>query len=143
MRRREFLQAIGLTTAASVPLLPLLSGCGTTGLTSYVLTTRNNRVVLNLSDYFELAGIGGAVEIDVEGHSDPIVVLRKSETEFLALSPVCTHLGCTVRKEPSVFRCPCHGSTYALDGTVVRGPAERSLTTYKTEHTQESLTIYL
>jgi nitrite reductase/ring-hydroxylating ferredoxin subunit len=42
-----------------------------------------------------------------------------------ALTAVCTHQGCTVdvrgtQAVPS-FRCPCHGSTYAFDGTLIQG----------------------
>ncbi|MBD2335369.1 Rieske 2Fe-2S domain-containing protein [Desertifilum sp. FACHB-868] len=37
----------------------------------------------------------------------------------------CTHLGCTFpwNSTDQQFQCPCHGSLYAPDGTVVRGPA--------------------
>ena len=37
----------------------------------------------------------------------------------------CTHLGCTFpwNEQAQQFQCPCHGSRYAPDGTVVRGPA--------------------
>ncbi len=37
----------------------------------------------------------------------------------------CTHLGCTFPWNPNdqQFQCPCHGSRYAPDGTVIRGPA--------------------
>ncbi len=37
----------------------------------------------------------------------------------------CSHLGCSIalnEKEKS-FDCPCHGSRFHLDGTVLRGPA--------------------
>ena len=38
---------------------------------------------------------------------------------------VCTHLGCVVpwSAANNKFMCPCHGSQYAPDGHVVRGPA--------------------
>jgi len=38
---------------------------------------------------------------------------------------VCTHLGCVVPWYPegNKFQCPCHGSQYAPDGHVIRGPA--------------------
>ncbi|WP_421654342.1 Rieske 2Fe-2S domain-containing protein [Leptothermofonsia sp. ETS-13] len=37
----------------------------------------------------------------------------------------CTHLGCTFpwNAVDQQFQCPCHGSLYASDGTVIRGPA--------------------
>lgn len=45
-----------------------------------------------------------------------------------ALKAECPHLGCLVAPEPGVgFACPCHGSRYAADGSVTRGPAPRSL----------------
>ncbi len=44
-----------------------------------------------------------------------------------AISSVCTHLGCTVARSADGFACPCHGSRFAKNGEVVRGPAPRSL----------------
>ena len=49
----------------------------------------------------------------------------KTDLEYYALNAVCTHLGCVVpwNKAANKFICPCHGSQYAPDGMVVRGPA--------------------
>ena len=44
-----------------------------------------------------------------------------------AISLECTHLGCTVTHTEAGFQCPCHGSKYAADGRVIRGPAPRAL----------------
>jgi len=44
-----------------------------------------------------------------------------------AISCVCTHLGCTVARSADGFACPCHGSRFARNGEVVRGPAPRAL----------------
>lgn len=46
---------------------------------------------------------------------------------FYAISAICTHLGCTVRRGGPGFMCPCHGSQYDRNGHVVHGPAPRSL----------------
>ncbi len=48
---------------------------------------------------------------------------------FFALSATCTHLGCMTRYERENNRifCPCHGSQFAVDGTVTGGPAPRPL----------------
>ncbi len=43
---------------------------------------------------------------------------------FHCVSAVCTHLGCNVEhQEGKGFACPCHGSAFAEDGRVVKGPA--------------------
>lgn len=44
-----------------------------------------------------------------------------------AISLVCTHLGCIVKKGENGFACPCHGSTFGDEGSVERGPAPRAL----------------
>jgi cytochrome b6-f complex iron-sulfur subunit len=56
----------------------------------------------------------------------------RSEAGFYAMSSVCTHLGCMVKhqKQPGAkeaFFCPCHGSRFDIDGSVVGGPAPRPL----------------
>ena len=48
-----------------------------------------------------------------------------------AISIVCTHLGCIVKPTAQGFECPCHGSAFASDGSVVRGPAPRALSWLK------------
>ena len=51
---------------------------------------------------------------------------------FLAMSRTCTHLGCSVPwdEEKNQFVCPCHGSTFSLNGEVLTAPAPRPLDTY-------------
>lgn len=59
-----------------------------------------------------------------EGHS--VAVFRDEEGVY-AISTICTHLGCVVRPTPEGFECPCHGSRFAADGSVVKGPAPKPL----------------
>ena len=42
-----------------------------------------------------------------------------------ALSTVCTHLGCLTGYFPAegLFKCPCHGSNFSLEGDPLAGPA--------------------
>ena len=57
---------------------------------------------------------------------------RVSETEFVAFSVHCAHLGCPVRwlADAKLFMCPCHGGVYYADGTVAAGPPPHSLAQY-------------
>ena len=60
-------------------------------------------------------------------------VVKHSPTEFTVYSPICTHLGCHYGWDAQArqFRCPCHGSAFAIDGKVLAGPAPRALDTLR------------
>jgi cytochrome b6-f complex iron-sulfur subunit len=45
-------------------------------------------------------------------------------------SLICTHLGCVVGVNGDKLHCPCHGSDYAPNGTVIHGPAKLPLPPY-------------
>jgi menaquinol-cytochrome c reductase iron-sulfur subunit len=55
---------------------------------------------------------------------------RESESQLIAFSAHCSHLGCPVRWEDKaqLFMCPCHGGVYYKDGTVAAGPPPKPLT---------------
>jgi glycine/D-amino acid oxidase-like deaminating enzyme/nitrite reductase/ring-hydroxylating ferredoxin subunit len=52
-------------------------------------------------------------------------VYRDPEGNLHAVSLRCTHLGCLLRFNAAEhsWDCPCHGSRFAPDGTVLEGPA--------------------
>jgi glycine/D-amino acid oxidase-like deaminating enzyme/nitrite reductase/ring-hydroxylating ferredoxin subunit len=54
-----------------------------------------------------------------------IGVRRDAAGALHAVSAVCTHLACVVSWNPAEesWDCPCHGSRFAADGTVIQGPA--------------------
>ncbi len=58
---------------------------------------------------------------------DERVFVVRAGDAYRALSAVCTHLGCTVQHAGEGFRCPCHGSSFAADGSNTGGPAPRPL----------------
>ncbi|MFW6124960.1 MAG: ubiquinol-cytochrome c reductase iron-sulfur subunit [Pirellulales bacterium] len=55
-----------------------------------------------------------------------VVVYRDPEGVY-AISLVCTHLACIVKVGGEGFECPCHGSRFAADGAVTKGPAPQAL----------------
>jgi nucleotide-binding universal stress UspA family protein/nitrite reductase/ring-hydroxylating ferredoxin subunit len=58
-----------------------------------------------------------------------VAVYRDPKGEVTTLSAKCTHMGCTVKWNPteSTWDCPCHGSRFAPTGDVVNGPAAKPL----------------
>ena len=61
------------------------------------------------------------------------VWMVKQEGRLVALSNICTHLGCVPNWLPAElkFKCPCHGSGYYMSGVNFEGPAPRPLERYK------------
>jgi 3-phenylpropionate/trans-cinnamate dioxygenase ferredoxin reductase component len=72
-----------------------------------------------------VAGHGGLVSVD----GRQLAVYRDEDGRTYELSPRCTHMGCTVdwNDAAKTWDCPCHGSRFAFDGSVVRGPAAEPL----------------
>ena len=63
-----------------------------------------------------------------------VYVTKDVAGQLRVLTSICPHLGCTVpwNKEKSRFVCPCHGATFAADGTRVSGPSLRGMDTLET-----------
>lgn len=62
-------------------------------------------------------------------------VLTDDGQNFVAMSNICTHLGCRVRwigDQERFFR-PCHNAVFAKDGTVVDSPPPRPLDRFETK----------
>ena len=135
MDRRAFVErSIGAVLGAS-----LLGACAS--LVTRTVTPVDGALRLALAHYPELTADGGSLKVLPKGASDPIYVLALGSRRFAALSPICTHLGCTVEIEQARLVCPCHGSTYDREGKVVRGPAEEALASYRTALTSDDVLV--
>jgi menaquinol-cytochrome c reductase iron-sulfur subunit len=69
-----------------------------------------------------------------------VYVTKEQSGQYLIMSPVCTHLGCTVpfasekerqTKANLAFRCPCHGGEFDELGRNIGGPPPRPLNIYR------------
>ncbi len=146
--RREFLvqaaSMLGLVVSAGT-VITLVNACETTvtkpantGSTSTGGTTPPSGGtgtmaadnVIAIAQVPSLQSVGGAIIRTVSNNQ--LVIMRTSASEFLVLSAICTHSGCTVEL-PSNGRinCLCHGSSFsASDGRVLVGPAASPLRRY-------------
>lgn len=69
--------------------------------------------------------VGKAVPFNYPTERDPCILIRLSETEYVAYSRRCTHLSCPVQYQSDTnrFYCPCHNGAFAVsDGSVLFGP---------------------
>lgn len=121
--RRAFLAS----TAAAATLAALEAcGDGTFGgpLTT---TTLGSSLSIKLSDFPSLATSNVLVPVTLPQQNAFVGVMRTGPSSFVAFSRICTHEGCITQVQNNEFDCPCHGSRFRNDGTVIVGPAERPL----------------
>lgn len=125
MSRRSFLSAawkvgIGLLAAAgAITSWDLLKPQLAAGVHAIVRTVKPEAVPAS-----------GVLEVpEARGY------LVKTGDEVIALSEVCTHLGCRVPyiDENNQFECPCHGSKFTREGFYIEGPSPRGMDHYETE----------
>lgn len=119
LRRREF-----LTLGACAGLGGLAAAIGGAGVAGYMWPN----VSYGTPSKFRIAKTALPDPSQEEPLTEYKVLLRRNAAgELAAISLVCTHLGCTVNRVTTGFLCPCHGSQYDEDGTVVGGPAPKML----------------
>lgn len=60
---------------------------------------------------------------------EKIAAWRDEAGQLHAVSAKCTHKGCTVtwNNADRTWDCPCHGSVFSVDGSVIHGPARKAL----------------
>ena len=138
-QRRSFL--IGLTVAMGGFISMVLGGSGLFYFLSPAWRGKNE-------DWVSVGPIGSLKEGDpvkvdyvqrkkdgwqvLESPSSVWVVQQKGE--WVALSLICTHNGCTVNyRGAGGFLCPCHGGVFSKDGNVVSGPPPKPLVRYQTK----------
>ncbi|HEX7066549.1 MAG TPA: ubiquinol-cytochrome c reductase iron-sulfur subunit [Bacillales bacterium] len=74
-------------------------------------------------------------------------VFKTDDGEIIALSPVCTHLGCLVHWSPEPpypnrFQCPCHGSRFTKTGVNIAGlPATAPLHVYEVKKEGDNILL--
>lgn len=85
--------------------------------------------------------IGGAHFFSFQGR--PAVLLQPTPGSFVALTAVCTHLGCIVKwvDDKGEFLCPCHGGRFSAEGKVLGGPPPLPLEAYTVALEEQDLVV--
>jgi Rieske Fe-S protein len=80
-------------------------------------------------DVRSLADIGRDQGKTVRVKGERLAVYRDPAGGLHAVSAVCTHVGCLVKFNHAerTWDCPCHGPRFAVDGSVLTGPATKAL----------------
>jgi len=127
----DFTRRAMIRTAALVPLAARV-GCARRIATNRELTVPaavDGDVTIALAQAPELSTAGGAIVARPQG-SPGAYLVAYTGTGYLALRAECPHEGCHVAWVPEdrQVECPCHGSRFAGDGTVLNPPAVVDLT---------------
>jgi cytochrome b6-f complex iron-sulfur subunit len=117
MPRRDFLGLAAMWSAGAAMFFALLGALRLPR--AAVVPAPSRKFKVNLPD-----SLAPETPYFAPGHP---VALFKGTDGVYAVSTVCTHLGCIVKQKGSGFGCPCHGSEFRGDGSVVKGPAPRAL----------------
>jgi cytochrome b6-f complex iron-sulfur subunit len=74
--------------------------------------------------------------------NQPVLVVR-TDKEFVAVSAVCTHLGCLVEFDTTKrnILCPCHGARFDLAGAVIAGPPPSPLPRYEVSEVENRVYV--
>jgi len=147
LSRRKF-----LASAAGAAGLVVLSGCGdgvVSGVAPKVIDGGGGPgggggggpISIKVGDFPGLAFNG---VIAVVGGNGSVAAVRTGANTFNAFSMFCTHQGClTDVQNNAKFVCPCHGSEFSNNGSVLQGPATNKLNQFTTTYdsTTDQLTI--
>lgn len=93
---------------------------------------------LSLAEPSSIVRVGRPADFTAAGlyqssKGDGIWVVRLPENKLVAVHTFCTHDGCATSwvAEDRQYGCPCCGSRYEIDGTVLSGPATTALERFK------------
>lgn len=134
MDRKEFLSLLGLSVGGAV-VASCLGGC-----------TKDSVAPSNVDFTLDLSSPANAKLLNNGGYlvTNGVIVAKTINGDYVAVSASCTHEGTTVQYQSSNnrFHCPNHGANFDTNGSVINGPATRSLHEYNTSLSGNTLRVY-
>lgn len=149
--RREMIQASAILLGGVCSCRTASDGggqrstcCWSPDLEAESLTIHEDHLTIDLTKAASLGEVGNAAWITDEGKGLKLIVVRAGKDEYRVLSRLCTHGGQTVSYNPKRRLLQCNNfnhSNFALDGSVVKGPAETPLKAYPVTQMDDTLVI--
>jgi cytochrome b6-f complex iron-sulfur subunit len=158
MKRREFVNWVGVgAIATSLPVA--IVACSPKSDTAsdpaepadeYGNSTAPADSESAASSASGFTAIGTTADLDQQGYlanstalSEPVIVIKdpNNSAALIALAAKCTHQGCEVAWQEDLFACPCHGSKFNPDGSVVNGPATEPLAPFTAKIEGDSVLV--
>jgi Rieske Fe-S protein len=127
MNRRNFIQTSGLGTCALLGGIGILSG-GCSTLPMVRVKPEANELKVLISQFAE----GNNLLVRTADLEFDILLNRESPLVYRAILMQCSHQNQPLTFSSGQIYCPSHGSTFSLEGKVVKAPATNDLKTYTT-----------
>jgi Rieske Fe-S protein len=141
MDRKEFIKgSCGICLALSSGFLmsALMSSCKT-ALGVIKTSSSNNLVNIPLTEF----ATANFKMVRVSNYDYDLAVQKLEDGNFRVLVMECTHAGQPLTKTGNTYYCTMHGTQYANDGKVIKGPAERDMKRLHATTDNNSLIIHL
>ena len=120
---------VGVIAASALTIEPLVK----------YLTSKEDRLRSPLVEY----DLPLDVNSEWQNTAKDRVWVKQDALGVMAIVATCTHLGCEVHYHPDKkeWLCPCHASTYDVEGRPLSGPATKALSRVAVERKQNGTLI--
>lgn len=141
MDRRKFIKGscgICLSLSSGFLLSAVLDACSTP-LGIVKTSAHNNIVTIPVADFDQ----GTYKIVRVSNYNYDLAVQKNADGTYLAMELVCTHAGHPLTRTGNGYYCTLHGSQFAANGKVLKGPAYKDMPHLPTHITDNNLLITL
>lgn len=145
MKRKQFFETFGSAIVGIPITFGLLHSCS--GIYYAAVKEDGEKITIAKNEFIpekkNRATEREFVLIQNNKYGFPICLYKISDNNYIASLLKCTHRGCELNVGGGIYSCPCHGSQFSTEGTVLQGPAEQKLKTFTIKTDDENIFILL
>ncbi len=138
--RLEFLkEAVAISAGACcLGAINFFESCSTSKKVTIEIKETADMVSFSASSFADRTFI----TIPTKKFVEPIFIGKQSDGSYIALRMYCPHKGCAVNVTPEKLVCPCHGSEFSMNGSVLKGPSTDPLQSFRVSTGNQSVTVH-